>query len=242
MFAISRLVIFLACLISLWSHDAMAGYRAEQYFEGADLAAVKALELGDEVALKRAMLAGADINRPGKQGVVPFLYFIVTNNSSAMVRLCKLNARFDYQLPRALGPKFPEDIGWIAANPDTRMLEAMLNAGLDPNMKTPGDGSFLYFTLNPFNKPAFELLLHHGANINAQDSLGRTVLHDAVFQESYDLAAFLVDRGANPLLRTNTGRTVPDLLRRKKERVGKDSPIEREINQLLDYLASKGYH
>lgn len=219
----------------------MATYKAEQYFEGTDLAAVRALETGDGAGLQKALAAGADINRPGKQAVVPFLYFIVTDNVDAMARLVKLGARLDYLLPRALGPKFPEDVGWVAANPDTRMLETMLQAGMDPNMKTPGDATLLYWTINPFNKAAFELLLRHGAKINAQDHLGRTVLHDAIQMESFGLAAYLVEHGADPMLRTTRGLNAIDLLNRRRERAAKGSPFEREIVQLLDYLAKKGY-
>lgn len=219
----------------------MATYKAEQYFEGLDLAAVKALETGDGAGLQKALAAGADINRPGKQAVVPFLYFIATNNSSAMVRLFKLGVRFDYQLPRALGPRFPESFGWVPANPDTTMLRALLEAGLDANYCPDGTSSLIFWTLNPYNKAALNLLLHHRANINAQDHLGRTVLHDAIQQESFDLAAYLVDHGADPMLRTTRGLNAIDLLNRRKERSTKGSPFEREIVQLLDYLAKKGY-
>ncbi len=228
-------------MVTYWSHAAMATYKAEQYFEGSDLAAVRALEAGDGAALQKTIAAGADINRPGKQAVVPFLYFIVTNNSSAMVRLFKLGARFDYQLPRALGPRFPESFAWVPANPDTSMLTVLLEAGLDANYRPDGTSTLIYWTITPFNKSAFDLLLRHGANINAQDHLGRTVLHEAIQAESFDLAVYLVEHGADPLLRTTRGLNAIDLLNRRKERAAKGSPFEREIVQLLDYLAKKGY-
>jgi len=228
-------------MVTFWSHAAMATYRAEQYFEGADLAAVKALETGDGTGLQKALVAGADINRPGKQAVVPFLYFMVTDNVGAMARLVKLGVRLDYELPRALGPHFPENIGWVVGNPDTRMLEAMLQAGMDANLKGKWGTPLLYWTINPFNKAAFELLLRHGANINGQDRLGRTVLHKAIQQDSFGLAAYLMDHGADPMLRTKRGDSALDLLKLEKEEAAKGSPFEREIVQLLDYLAKKGY-
>ncbi|MDD5297915.1 MAG: hypothetical protein PHU46_13485 [Rhodocyclaceae bacterium] len=237
-----KCLFFLYCLaVTFGSHAAMATYKAEQYFEGLDLAAVKALEGADDTGLQKALAAGADINRPGKQAVVPFLYFIVTNNSSAMVRLFKLGARFDYQLPRALGPRFPESFAWVPTNPDTSMLSVLLEAGLDANYRPDGTSTLIFWTLNPFNKAAFELLLRHGAKINAQDHLGNTVLHESLFLENYALAAYLVDHGADPMLRTTRGRSALDLLNRQKERAVKGSPFEREIVQLLDYLAKKGY-
>lgn len=228
-------------MATIGSQAAMATYKAEQYFEGSDLAAVRALETGDAAGLQKALAAGADINRPGKQAVVPFLYFIATNNIGTMAHLVKLGAHLDYELPRALGPHFPEDIGWVVGNPDTRMLEAMLQAGMNPNLKGKWGTPLLYWTINPFNKAAFELLLRHGADINGQNRLGRTVLHEAIFEENFSLAIYLVEHGANPTLRTKRGDSALDLLSGEKQKASKGSPFEREIIQLLDYLAKKGY-
>lgn len=215
--------------------------RSEQFFSGADLLAVTAVERGDEAQLKLAQSQRADLNRPGRDGVVPFLYFIARKDDAALARLVKLGVRFDYQLPRALGPTFPENVGWVVADPDTRMLRAMLDAGFDPNFRIRGGPPLLYRTINPPNREALDLLLRYGADINAQYVAGRTVLHDAVQQESYALARYLIERGANPTIANRRGNTSIDFLRRDRQRARSGSPVAQEIDSLLTYLDQKGY-
>ena len=112
---LDRIVLFIGTLtvIVLGSNNAMAAYKAEMYFDGAELEAVRALELGDDARLHQALASGADINRPGRQGMVPFLYFIAENKNSSNGPAYKLGAKLDYELPAALGPNFPENFGWI---------------------------------------------------------------------------------------------------------------------------------
>lgn len=220
---------------------AMAGTKAETYFDGVQLSLVRALEQGDGEAVQRALAAGADINGAGRLGVVPFLYFIANNDAAALVRLYKLGAKFDYRLPHALGPNFPEIFGWVPANRDTSMLKALLEAGMDANFRPDGDSPLIYWTINPYNRPALELLLKFGADINAQDHLGRTALHDAIQAESYDVARYLVENGARPTLATTRGKTALDYLRRDKAKFAAGSPIAREVDALLALLADKGF-
>jgi ankyrin repeat protein len=223
-------------------NTAMAANKAEMYFEGLDLEAVKALEQNDDARLQRALAAGADVNRPGRQGVVPFLYFIASNNATAMVHLYKRGARFDYELPRALGPKFPENFGWVPANPNVNILKALLEAKLDPNYRPQGSRTLIFWTINPFNQNAFELLLSYGANINAQDALGRTILHKAIQQQDYKFARFLLGKGADPNIHDSDGSKAFDLLQRHKSRAAKGSPIEKEIDQLMLHLGQRASH
>ena len=220
----------------------MASTPAEQYFVGPDLEAVRALERGDAQALQRALAAGANLDRPGRNGVPPLLHFIANGDTAAMVRLYKQGARLDYQLPRALGPKFPENFGWVPANPDTGMLKALLATGLDPNLRPDGASPLIFWTINPLNRDALDALLKAGARINETDSLGGTVLHDAIQGRNYATARWLVDQGADPTVRNQSGKIALDLLRRDQARFAMGSPIAAEIDALLAHLAAKGFH
>lgn len=220
---------------------AMASTPAEKYFAGSDLEAVQALQSGNTAALKQALAAGANIDRPGRDGVVPMLLFIANGDTASMVRLFKQGARLDYRLPRPLGPKFPEHFGWVPASPDTAMLKALLAAGLDPNLKPDGAWPLIFWTINPFNLDALTALLKAGARINERDSLGGTVLHDAIQGRDYTVARWLIDQGADPTLRNQSDKTALDLLHRDQARLAKGSPVAAEVGGLLVYLAAKGF-
>lgn len=43
-----------------------------------------------------------------------------------------------------------------------------------------------------------ELLLQYGANVNASDSSGRTLLHLCILSEKYAIVELLLTRGADP--------------------------------------------
>ena len=55
-------------------------------------------------------------------------------------------------------------------------------------------------------KTIVDLLLAHGADINAKDNRGRTVLHK-VHSESAEFVAFLLERGADVNMRDANGET-----------------------------------
>ncbi|KAL6996847.1 hypothetical protein U1Q18_006975 [Sarracenia purpurea var. burkii] len=52
-----------------------------------------------------------------------------------------------------------------------------------------------------------ELLLQHGANINASDSKGQTPLHHCIFRGRIAIAKLLLSRGANPRALDREGKT-----------------------------------
>jgi ankyrin repeat protein len=57
------------------------------------------------------------------------------------------------------------------------------------------------------------LLLDHGAEVDAQQHGGYTVLHAASMHGDEELVRLLLERGADPLLRTDDGRTAADFAR-----------------------------
>jgi ankyrin repeat protein len=56
-------------------------------------------------------------------------------------------------------------------------------------------------------KEAVRALAQGGADLNAQDADGATALQFAIINQHYDLAALLLEKGANPNVADNTGMT-----------------------------------
>ncbi|XP_076897543.1 ADP-ribosylation factor GTPase-activating protein AGD1-like [Bidens hawaiensis] len=57
-----------------------------------------------------------------------------------------------------------------------------------------------------------ELLLQHGANINASDANGQTPLHHSIIRQRLAIAHLLLSRGANPLAADTEGKTPHQLV------------------------------
>ena len=61
-----------------------------------------------------------------------------------------------------------------AASGNAAMIEALLNAGADPNTRTTADGETVLMTAaRAGNVEAVKMLLSHGADVNAQGDLSR---------------------------------------------------------------------
>src|SRR5207344_532078 len=61
------------------------------------------------------------------------------------------------------------------------------------------------------------LLIDQGADIDHQNSTGESPLHRAVESRSQDGVRFLIERGANPTLKNDDGRTPAALAQRLEE-------------------------
>jgi ankyrin repeat protein len=62
-----------------------------------------------------------------------------------------------------------------------------------------------------------EILRDCGVSVNIQDSNGITPLHEAVSRLNYPLVGFLVERGADPFMKSDEGMTAFDYFVRTRE-------------------------
>jgi ankyrin repeat protein len=88
-------------------------------------------------------------------------------------------------------------------------------AGADVNHAIPGLNETLLMIAAYRNIPAFvEVLLMHGARTDERDSNGVTAFMRAAGQGNLDCLRLLMGAGADPYLKSNTGRTVFDFAKR----------------------------
>lgn len=98
-------------------------------------------------------------------------------------------------------------------------LEALKNAiQTNPDLvNQPDEKGFTPLILATYlgETNTVELLIDHGADINAQDpNMGMTALMGVCFKGSEDLAKLLVERGADTSLKNKQGETALDFAKR----------------------------
>lgn len=98
------------------------------------------------------------------------------------------------------------------------IVRTLLMAGFDPNSRGDGGNTPMHEAMggDGSNLVAAEELLATGVDINATNDDGQTPLHYSyeIHFEYERVVPFMLERGANPLLRDKWGRSVIDIARR----------------------------
>jgi ankyrin repeat protein len=197
---------------------------------GADLKAanrygITALSLacvnGDTAMIEKLLKAGADANAAGNEGETPLMTIARTGNVDAAKALlahgAKVDARESWHGETALM--------WAAAQKHPAMVKELIVAGADvnavstvvkwerqttaePREKWLPSGGFtaLMFAAREDCVACLPILADAGANLNEGDPDGVTPMVDAIINGHYDVARFLLDKGADPNLADKTGR------------------------------------
>jgi ankyrin repeat protein len=162
--------------------------------------------------LARALLdAGADIDAPafteGTWQATPLWYAVSRGENLAMAR---------FLLQR--GAK-PEHCLWAAAFRDNvEAIDLLLKHGATIDPVAEDETPFL-IAVKTSHFAAAERLLRHGADVNFQDSKGRTALHYALRKDSPPKhVEMLMRHGADPTLRAKDGKSPLDLVARRRDK------------------------
>ena len=124
--------------------------------------------------------------------------------------------------------------------------ELLINAGADVNLKTsywsryPGSTALIAAAIVGSGTKFIELLIANGADINAQDDKGMTAIMYAVTKKHLlILTEFLIEKGANLLLKNKDGFTVLDLAQKQADSYGKSilGPLASEAKKTAEAKA-----
>lgn len=87
----------------------------------------------------------------------------------------------------------------------------------DVNQLGSGNDSLLHFAAFHSDCKDVELLLKHGANVNAKGDIGLTPLHYAASKGKLDIVKMLIQYGANKNIQNEFGETATDWARNNNQ-------------------------
>jgi ankyrin repeat protein len=172
-----------------------------------DVALADAAARGDTRGIDSAIANGADFNVQGKGGITPLRFAYDRRNLKGYRYLLEKGAN-----PNILDARKRCIVNETARNEESSVwLQLALEHGGDPNI--PSNETITpSYTVTPMWDALFsrtpanvDLLIRHGANLNATNDIGSTVTCDAAFSRSPTIARLLLERGADWTIRDKHG-------------------------------------
>ncbi|EPN1931698.1 ankyrin repeat domain-containing protein [Cronobacter dublinensis] len=218
--------------------------KSEDYFSGQQLPLARAIEKGDSNEVTK-LASETDLNKPGKEDMT-LLFWSVMNSINdkktpehLKVITVLVKAGADPLQPRPEGKRSPAEYVLKADSGD--WIKAMLDGGLSPDAK---DKQFhepiIFETIKAKNTETLKAMLDAGANINITDSLGNTVLIEALDFHAYDHVLLLLERGADPEIPGKFGWTMGNQLERFLKRAKAGSDEYKTLTEIKNKLIEHG--
>jgi uncharacterized protein len=85
-----------------------------------------------------------------------------------------------------------------------------------------------------------ELLISEGANVNAVDSVGNSVLYHTLTGRQFDQTEYLLKAGANPAVRNRLGVSFAWGLQNALGKAEKGTPAEKKLQEIKTLAQQKG--
>jgi ankyrin repeat protein len=234
---IGRLFIFsVGALMLVFSAGCGAHHREFDELFPADPAREMAAAAGrgDLRKLDRLIQQGVPIDSLGNNGATPLWWTVRMRNKEG----------FRYLLERGANPNARV---WMidcimdlaAGEKDSDFLQLALAHGADPNhINGIGRAPAIFAAVWKYNLPNIRILIASGANLNATDEGGRTVLVQAAVFGRYEYVFEMLRAGANPTVTSPDGRhSLMKVIARRQISPDHDAYIWRE--KVIAFLREK---
>ena len=154
-----------------------------------------AATVGNPHVVQSLLAAGADPNASNADGETVLMIAARTGDAQVVRHLTVAGAKVDAQE----GWKGQTALMWAAAENNPAAMQVLLEAGADANARSRG-GVFtpLLFAVRAGHVPAARVLLDAGVDVNALMPDGTSPLALGLINAHFELASFLLDRGADP--------------------------------------------
>jgi ankyrin repeat protein len=151
--------------------------------------------------------AGADIEKPGRDGLQPLHNAVILGQKDIVALLLQKGALVDAKDKLGRTPL----VNFAArAGSNIEIPKMLLAAGADPNIASAKDDdspSALQYAAETGNLELAELLLAARADVNFQNQYGWTPLHQAVENARPEIARLLIAHGADVNVTNKLGKT-----------------------------------
>jgi len=150
---------------------------------------------GNATIVQRLIAAGADVNGVTPGGETALMMASRTGDPETIKALLTHGAMVDAKE----GWRGQTALMWAATENNAAAIRLLVEAGADVKTKSTG-GSFtaFLFAVRGGHIDAARALLDSGAKVNERLSDGMSALVLALYNAHFELAAFLLDRGADP--------------------------------------------
>lgn len=102
---------------------------------------------------------------------------------------------------------------WALWSGRDEIIQLLLDRGANPNLQTPDGMPLLSYAVRNTDTKIVDMMLRHNCLTTSYDALGRSPLHHACLVDSSDIAAMLVQRGAEVNVKDFEGMSPLDLVR-----------------------------
>ena len=170
---------------------------------------------------------------PGKHEITLLVVAMGALNKKAMRQLLAMGASPDR---RSSGGESPMSLA--AGAEDQEFLQVLLHAGGNPNLRKRGDEPISFVAVSQRRWKNLAILVDNGADLNATDVAGNTVLHYLGRLGEFGPIPALIERGANFRKGDRGGVTLGDLV--LSSRVNPASPQGAARERVRELLVARG--
>lgn len=203
-----------------------------------------AVTRGDVEAIDDLVAKGADVNANGAQGMGLLVWAIGKRSPRGFARPLDHGAhpfRPGRERPASWNPHHPMPFiaQYAVQNRSPDYLRTLLDRGMDPNQLCSNGTPLLFHAIEQRNIPNAALLIDAGADVNRVGLMKDTAIVNAVYKSYYEMALFLLHRGADP--------TIPNQWHHNALDVISDATLGFTVEQkhwhdkLVEELKARGY-
>ncbi|MCA9109653.1 MAG: ankyrin repeat domain-containing protein [Planctomycetaceae bacterium] len=198
-----------------------------------------AVQSGDHDAIQAYADAGGDLDCPSTTGGTALTFCVMNQNLEVYRQLLALGAD-----PDAAGGSESGVVCRAAAMDAPGWLELALKHGGNPNSVSTGgvelrEDVAINIATYEGHLSQVQLLVEHGANIDARGYNGHTALTMAAVKSHFDIALFLLESGADQSIRSGNRLTFRQYMRGKSPDKFENPQQKASCEQVWEFL-SKG--
>ena len=205
-------------------------------------ALAKAAGRGRVKKIDALVAQGVDVNARGTSNATPLYWALKKRNLKGLTRLLELGAD-----PNIMYDDGGSVMHWAASYRKYPLLKAVLEHNGDPNLvssggsnETPLFGFVIGMIPKPDDMACLNLLVEHGADVNARGFKGSTPAMSAANLGRYDLVQELIKQGADYRLKRDNGDSLLDIIASDRGKYIPGSRQEKVLNELIEWLQQRG--